>query len=169
MTATPAERHHTAPAVEARSLPTGDPLGEEWGPFGANPIFIGDYQLVTPLLITEHAIPCGYDFITQYSDLLDVMLTGHTPTFVTASYVTEAQQTAEYQDVLQQESDLTSGHGELRYTGLIAVSATTPDELEAAVCAIEQAAIRASCETRRLVGQQAQAFVAAALPVCRGI
>ena len=35
--------------------------------------------------------------------------------------------------------------------------------------AIEQAAIQASCETRRLVGQQAQAFVAAALPLCRGI
>ena len=32
---------------------------------------------------------------------------------------------------------------------------------------IEQAAIQASCETRLLVGQQAQAFTAAALPLCR--
>lgn len=83
--------------------------------------------------------------------------------------IEDAQQSAEYQDVLQQEADLTSGHGVLRYTGLIAVSATSSDELEAAVSAIEQAAIQASCETRRLVGQQAQAFVAAALPLCRGI
>ena len=83
--------------------------------------------------------------------------------------IEDAQQSAEYQDVLQQEADLTSGHGVLRYTGLIAVSATSNDELEAAVSAIEQAAIQASCETRRLVGQQAQAFVAAALPLCRGI
>lgn len=83
--------------------------------------------------------------------------------------IEDAQQTAEYQDVLQQEADLTSGHGVLRYTGLIAVSAPTGDELEAAVSAIEQAAIQASCDTRRLVGQQAQAFVAAALPLCRGI
>lgn len=83
--------------------------------------------------------------------------------------IEDAQQTAEYQDVLQQESDLTSGHGVLRYTGLIAVSANTEDELDAAVSAIEQSAIQASCETRRLVGQQAQAFVAAALPLCRGI
>ena len=83
--------------------------------------------------------------------------------------IEDAQQSAEYLDVLQQEADLTSGHGVLRYTGLIAVSATSNDELEAAVSAIEQEAIQASCETRRLVGQQAQAFVAAALPLCRGI
>lgn len=83
--------------------------------------------------------------------------------------IEDASQTAEYQDVLQQEADLTCGHGILRYTGLLAVSAASPEELEAAVSAIEQAAIQASCETRRLVGQQAQAFTAAALPLCRGI
>jgi hypothetical protein len=83
--------------------------------------------------------------------------------------IEDAQQTAEYQDVLQQEADLTAGHGVLRYTGLLAISAVTPHELDAAVAEIEQAAIQASCETRRLVGQQAQAFVAAALPLCRGI
>jgi hypothetical protein len=83
--------------------------------------------------------------------------------------VEDAQQSAEYQDVLQQEADLTSGHGILRYTGLISVSAPTPDELEAAVSKIEQAAIQASCETRRLVGQQAQAFTAAALPLARTV
>ena len=83
--------------------------------------------------------------------------------------IEDAQQSAEYHDVLQQEADLTAGHGVLRYTGLLAISATTLDELDAAVAEIEQAAIQASCETRRLVGQQAQAFVAAALPLCRGI
>jgi hypothetical protein len=61
-----------------------------------------------------------------------------------------AQQSAEYNDVLQQEADLTAGHGILRTTGLIAVSAQDPDELERAVADIEQAAIQASCETRRL-------------------
>lgn len=40
--------------------------------------------------------------------------------------VEDAQQSAEYQDVLQQEADLTSGHGILRYTGLISVSAPHP-------------------------------------------
>lgn len=83
--------------------------------------------------------------------------------------IEDATHTAEYRDVLQQEQELTAGHGILRYTGLIAVSAPTAEELDAAVAAIEQAAIQASCETRRLVGQQAQAFTAAALPLCRGV
>lgn len=83
--------------------------------------------------------------------------------------IEDAQQSAEYNDVLQQEADLTAGHGILRATGLIAVSAQGPDELERAVADIEQAAIQASCETRRLWGQQAQAFSAAALPLCRTV
>jgi hypothetical protein len=83
--------------------------------------------------------------------------------------IEDASQTAEYHDVLQQEADLTAGHGILRYTGLIAVSAPTVEELDAAVAAIEQAAIQASCETRLLVGQQAAAFTAAALPLCRRV
>jgi hypothetical protein len=81
--------------------------------------------------------------------------------------IEDAQQTAEYQDVLQQEADLTAGHGVLQATGFIAVSASDPDELERAVAAIEQTAIQASCETRRLWGQQAQGFAAAALPLSR--
>lgn len=83
--------------------------------------------------------------------------------------IEDAQQTAEYQDVLRQESDMISGHGVLRYTGLITISADTETELESAVAAIQQAAIQASLETRLLVGQQASAFTAAALPLCRGI
>ncbi len=83
--------------------------------------------------------------------------------------IEDAEQTAEYRDVLQQEADLIAGHGVLRYIGLIAISAPTTDGLDAAVAAVEQAAIQASCETRRLVGQQAQAFTAAALPLCRGL
>ncbi len=81
--------------------------------------------------------------------------------------IEDAQQAAELNDVLQQEADLTAGHGVLRVTGLVCVSATTTDELEQAVAIIEQAAIQASCETRRLYGQQAQAFTLAALPLAR--
>lgn len=83
--------------------------------------------------------------------------------------IEDAQQSAEYQDVLQQEADLTAGHGVLRCTGLVAVSANDPEELERGVAAVEQAAIQASCETRRLWGQQAQGFAAAALPLARPI
>jgi hypothetical protein len=83
--------------------------------------------------------------------------------------IEDASMTAEYDDVLQQEADLTAGHGVLRTTGLICITAPNVDELEAAVTTIEQAAVQASCETRRLVGQQAQAFAAAALPLCRSV
>ena len=61
-------------------------------------------------------------------------------------------------------------------TGLLLVAALSavgarprPGELDAGVAAIEQAAIQASCETRLLVGQQAAAFTAAALPLCRRV
>ena len=83
--------------------------------------------------------------------------------------IEDASANAEYDDLLHQEADLTAGHGVLRTTGLICVTAPTVDELDAAVASIEQAAIQASCETRRLVGQQAQAFTAAALPLCRSV
>ncbi|WP_104190451.1 SCO6880 family protein [Cryobacterium sp. Y82] len=83
--------------------------------------------------------------------------------------VEDASANAEYDDLLHQEADLTAGHGVLRTTGLVCVTAATVDELDAAVASIEQAAIQASCETRRLVGQQAQAFTAAALPLCRSV
>lgn len=83
--------------------------------------------------------------------------------------IEDAQHSAEYRDVIQQETDLTAGHGVLRCTGLVTVSATDAEELERAVAAIEQAAIQASCETRRLWGQQAQAFAVAALPLARTV
>lgn len=81
--------------------------------------------------------------------------------------IEDAQQSAEYTDILQQEADLTSGHGLLRLTGLLTLSAANADELERVVAAVEQAAVQASCETRRLWGQQAQALASAALPLCR--
>jgi hypothetical protein len=83
--------------------------------------------------------------------------------------IEDAAQNAEYQDVLQQEADLTSGHGIVRYTGLLSVSAPTSEELAATIAAVEQAAIQASCETRLLAAQQAHAFTAAALPLCREV
>lgn len=79
-----------------------------------------------------------------------------------AGQVEDITQTAEYDDVLTQEADLAAGHGVLRATGLITVSATGFDELEHDVAAVEQVAIQAGCETRRLWGQQATAHARAA-------
>ncbi|MCU1492163.1 MAG: hypothetical protein JWM85_3568, partial [Acidimicrobiaceae bacterium] len=50
-----------------------------------------------------------------------------------------------------------------------AVTAQSKDDLDAAVSEVQRAAIACGCETRRLVGQQTQAFVAAALPLGRGL
>ena len=76
---------------------------------------------------------------------------------------------AEAADLSRREQELTSGHGDLRFVGLITVSAPTAAELDTACAATEAAAAQAMCELRRLVGRQAAALVAAALPLARGV
>ena len=75
----------------------------------------------------------------------------------------------ELSDVLDRERAIIGGHADIRFTGLLCVTAGTKDELEAAVAQVERAAIQGGCETRRLEGQQAQAFLAAALPLARQV
>lgn len=96
-------------------------------------------------------------------------------------YLTDAQQKArigqiqdlsdsqEYEDLLQREHELVAGHTDLLFAGFLAVTATTKDDLDAAVAEVQRAAIQCGCETRRLVGQQSQSFTAAALPLGRGL
>lgn len=96
-------------------------------------------------------------------------------------YVTDAQQkarigqlqdfadTQEYEDLLQRERELVAGHTDLLFAGFIAVTAASLEDLDAAVAEVQRAAIQCGCETRRLVGQQSQAFLAAALPLGRGL
>ncbi len=96
-------------------------------------------------------------------------------------YITDAQQKArigqiqdlsdsqEYEDLQQRERELVAGHTDLLFAGFLAVTAQSKDELDAAVADVQRAAIQCGCETRRLVGQQSQAFAAAALPLGRGL
>ena len=72
-------------------------------------------------------------------------------------------------DVDQRERDLAEGHADVRWVGLLAVSADSLDELDDACSQMELAASQAMLDLRRVVGQQAEAFVAAALPFCSGI
>lgn len=74
---------------------------------------------------------------------------------------------AEAADLVRREQDLVAGHGDMRFVGLVTVSANTRDELAAACRATETAAAQAMCELRLLAGQQGQAFAAAALPLAR--
>ncbi len=80
----------------------------------------------------------------------------------------EAQR-REHDDVLRRERELVAGHGDMRFAGLVAVSADTSEGLEEACGAIETAATQALVDLRRLVGEQAEAFTAAALPLGRGL
>ena len=67
------------------------------------------------------------------------------------------------------EQELVAGHRDLRFVGLLTVSAPTPAELDAACAATESAAAQSMCEILRLVGQQGQAFAAAAVPLARRV
>ena len=83
--------------------------------------------------------------------------------------ITDLADAQELADVMTREQALISGHADLRFTGLIAVTAPTKDELDAAVSLLQRAATQSGCETRLLLGQQARAFTAAALPLARKV
>ena len=73
----------------------------------------------------------------------------------------------EYDDLLARERSVISGHTDVEFTGLVTVTAGTPDALDAAVAAVSRAAAQATCEVRPLYGRQMQGFIAAALPLAR--
>lgn len=83
--------------------------------------------------------------------------------------IADLSDSVEREDVLDRERALISGHADIRFTGMLAVTAPTRDALEAAVAEISRAAIQSGCETRRLLGRQARAFVACALPLARQV
>ncbi|MGY4769785.1 SCO6880 family protein (plasmid) [Kribbella sp. CWNU-51] len=72
-------------------------------------------------------------------------------------------------DVAQRERDLAAGHGDVRWLGLVVVSADNEEALEDACMEVEIAATQALLDLRRLVGQQMEGFMAAALPFGIGL
>lgn len=83
--------------------------------------------------------------------------------------IESAQDDEEHAAVLRRERELVHGHVEYRFSGYVTVSAANESELEEACAQIEQAAVRSVLEVRRVYGEQDQAFVAAALPLTRGV
>jgi hypothetical protein len=75
----------------------------------------------------------------------------------------------EYADVLAREQALIAGHADMRYSGFVALTAPTLDELRAAVAYTQRVAAQCMLETRVLYGRQAQGFVVAALPLGRTV
>src|SRR5450830_38800 len=82
--------------------------------------------------------------------------------------VEDASTRAELEDLLRREAELVAGHQDLRFTGLVTVTARNEAALEAACAAMESDAAQSMCEVRRLVGQQGLAHAAGALPLARG-
>lgn len=83
--------------------------------------------------------------------------------------LTTRAQRLEATDVDQRETELVSGHGDMRFVGLVAVSAASRDELAVKVKEMVDAAVAARCELRVLWGEQAAGFAAAALPLGKGL
>jgi len=73
--------------------------------------------------------------------------------------------TVEYSDAKVRESELIAGHADVGLSGLLVVSADSPEQLTAACASVETAAIGALLDLRQLTWQQAKAFAAAALPL----
>jgi hypothetical protein len=72
-------------------------------------------------------------------------------------------------DVAQRERDLAAGHGDVRWIGLLAVSADNEEKLDEACTEMEIAAARALIDLRRLFGQQLDGFLATTLPFGTGL
>jgi hypothetical protein len=73
----------------------------------------------------------------------------------------------EYEDLLNRERSVVAGHTDVEFAGLIAVTASDPEALDAAVAQVVRAAAQAACEARPLYGRQAQGFLCAVLPLAR--
>lgn len=80
--------------------------------------------------------------------------------------VQDLSEEQEYKDIEAREKALIAGHADMLYTGLVAITAETEDELASALRTVEGAAGRACCEVRPVYGRQSQAFMAT-LPIGR--
>jgi hypothetical protein len=76
---------------------------------------------------------------------------------------------AEVEDLDRREAEIVAGHGDLRFTGLVTVSAPDRAGLQDACRSVENDAARSMCDLIRLVGQQGAAHLAATIPVARTV
>lgn len=82
---------------------------------------------------------------------------------------TETARQRQAQDAtVRRESELAAGHGEVRLSGFVTVSARHRDDLRRASSEVLEHAARARLELHRMYGQQADAFTFT-LPLCRGL
>ena len=83
-------------------------------------------------------------------------------------FLATARRGREAETVVRRESELADGHATYRYSGYVTVTAATPDLLDDACAATEQAAGQCRLELRRLYGDQLRALTCT-LPLGRGL
>ncbi|MFC5724871.1 SCO6880 family protein [Streptomyces gamaensis] len=76
---------------------------------------------------------------------------------------------AEMARALEQDMARASGHGIVRFTGLVTVTVSDPDDLETACAELQQDGAAAGLELRRMWGAQDAGFAAGALPLGQGL
>jgi len=81
--------------------------------------------------------------------------------------IADLSDSQEYEDLISRERSVVAGHTDVEFAGLVTVTASDRETLDAARSQICRAATQAACEVRPLYGHQAQGFVCAALPLAR--
>lgn len=79
-----------------------------------------------------------------------------------------ARQRQAQEATMSRESELATGHGEVRLAGFVTVTGRDRDDLRRAGSEVLEHAARARLELHRMYGQQADAF-SFTLPLCRGL
>lgn len=187
----PASHNALARHQVGRQLGTAGPLAitEEWGCFQADSawhcvLWVAEWPRVQvpvdflwPLLLTSgvrRTVSISYQPVAHHKAMRSVrheLLEHESDVRQRAksdTLTTEAQR-REHSDVARRERELVAGAGDMRYVGLVTVSAPDKAALQAAVQKVTIAAAEAHCELRVLYGQQTQAFTAGALPLGRGL
>lgn len=82
---------------------------------------------------------------------------------------TTREQRAEEEEVAQREEEIVAGHGDVRPTAFVTITAASWEDLARHRHELESAAAGAFVELRLLAGQQWAAFIAGGLPLGRGL
>lgn len=82
---------------------------------------------------------------------------------------TTREQRAEEEEVAQREEEIVAGHGDVRPTAFVTITAASLEDLARHRHELESAAAGAFVELRLLAGQQWAAYIAGGLPLGRGL
>lgn len=143
----------------------------EWPRVGVDPgflkslMFAGDFihtvsLIAEPIPTTQALKKAEKDLEDAHSSIRLAAKMGRTPT---------RQQQKEAEDIADREEDLVDGHGEVRFFGVVTVSAPTLRELVANETQLMHGASHSKVELRILYGQQYPGFLTGGVPLGRGL